>query len=212
MINLFSGSDADIPGKSLPQGSGGSTRGGQWVSSFRIWVRFGSERKTCLRSRQTFSPLTLNPVSPLAETTAQLQVAGDQKLPSIPKCQTSQTRSGSLLFSLLTCLLTALLQEAALVAKFTEVHAINRQRLQNLEFALSLLRQVMDLRKTLYLRLFQQVRNEAHSASRTQSVSWWRRPWLMDGTSASPGPASTSLGTKATRVPSSKHLPSPQGR
>nr|XP_055195219.1 periplakin isoform X2 [Nyctereutes procyonoides] len=32
-------------------------------------------------------------------------------------------------------------EEAALVAKFTEVNAINRQRLQNLEFALSLLRQ-----------------------------------------------------------------------
>ncbi|XP_059010087.1 periplakin isoform X2 [Mustela lutreola] len=32
-------------------------------------------------------------------------------------------------------------EEAALAAKFTEVNAINRQRLQNLEFALSLLRQ-----------------------------------------------------------------------
>ncbi|XP_039095232.1 periplakin [Hyaena hyaena] len=32
-------------------------------------------------------------------------------------------------------------EEAALAAKFTEVHAVNRQRLQNLEFALSLLRQ-----------------------------------------------------------------------
>lgn len=36
-------------------------------------------------------------------------------------------------------------EEAALAAKFTEVNAINRQRLQNLEFALNLLRQVIDL-------------------------------------------------------------------
>ncbi|KAJ1067859.1 hypothetical protein K5549_016513, partial [Capra hircus] len=37
-------------------------------------------------------------------------------------------------------------EEVALAAKFTEVNAINRQRLQNLEFALTLLRQVMGLR------------------------------------------------------------------
>lgn len=36
------------------------------------------------------------------------------------------------------------LQEAALAAKYTEVNAVNKQRLQNLEFAQSLLRQVSD--------------------------------------------------------------------
>lgn len=34
------------------------------------------------------------------------------------------------------------LQEAAIEAKFTEVNAVNKQRLQNLEFAESLLKQV----------------------------------------------------------------------
>lgn len=34
------------------------------------------------------------------------------------------------------------LQEAAIEAKFTEVNAVNKQRLQNLEFAQSLLNQV----------------------------------------------------------------------
>lgn len=34
------------------------------------------------------------------------------------------------------------LQEAAIDSKFTEVHAINKQRLQNLEFAQSLMNQV----------------------------------------------------------------------
>lgn len=34
------------------------------------------------------------------------------------------------------------LQEAAIEAKFTEVNAVNKQRLQNLEFANSLLSQV----------------------------------------------------------------------
>ena len=34
------------------------------------------------------------------------------------------------------------LQEAAIEAKFTEVNAVNKQRLQNLEFAESLLNQV----------------------------------------------------------------------
>lgn len=34
------------------------------------------------------------------------------------------------------------LQEAAIEAKFTEVNAVNSQRLQNLEFAESLLKQV----------------------------------------------------------------------
>ncbi|XP_006897531.1 PREDICTED: periplakin [Elephantulus edwardii] len=37
-------------------------------------------------------------------------------------------------------------KEATLTAKFTEVNAINRQRLQNLEFALSLLRQQPDMK------------------------------------------------------------------
>lgn len=35
-------------------------------------------------------------------------------------------------------------QEAILAAKFTEVNAVNKQRLQNLEFAQNLLRQVTD--------------------------------------------------------------------
>lgn len=34
------------------------------------------------------------------------------------------------------------LQEAAIEAKFTEVNAVNKQRLQNLEFAQNLLNQV----------------------------------------------------------------------
>lgn len=34
------------------------------------------------------------------------------------------------------------LKEAAIDSKFTEVHAINKQRLQNLEFAQSLMNQV----------------------------------------------------------------------
>lgn len=34
------------------------------------------------------------------------------------------------------------LQEAAIESKFTEVNAVNKQRLQNLEFAESLLKQV----------------------------------------------------------------------
>lgn len=38
------------------------------------------------------------------------------------------------------------LQEAVLAAKYTEVNAVNKQRLQNLEFAQSLLRQVSDHR------------------------------------------------------------------
>lgn len=37
-------------------------------------------------------------------------------------------------------------QEAVLAAKYTEVNAVNKQRLQNLEFAQSLLRQVSDHR------------------------------------------------------------------
>ncbi|XP_040829328.1 periplakin [Ochotona curzoniae] len=44
-------------------------------------------------------------------------------------------------------------EEAALAAKFTEVNAVNRQRLQNLEFALSLLRQQPEaevIHKTLH--------------------------------------------------------------
>uniref|UniRef100_A0A5F4WI27 Periplakin n=2 Tax=Callithrix jacchus TaxID=9483 RepID=A0A5F4WI27_CALJA len=39
-------------------------------------------------------------------------------------------------------------EEAALAAKFTEVYAINKQRLQNLEFALNLLRQQLEVEVT----------------------------------------------------------------
>lgn len=44
------------------------------------------------------------------------------------------------------------LQEAVLAAKYTEVNAVNKQRLQNLEFAQSLLRQVSDHRSKGMLR------------------------------------------------------------
>ncbi|XP_007937906.1 periplakin [Orycteropus afer afer] len=43
-------------------------------------------------------------------------------------------------------------EEAALAAKFTEVHAVNRQRLQNLEFALNLLRQQPEVQVAETLR------------------------------------------------------------
>lgn len=38
-------------------------------------------------------------------------------------------------------------QESAIEAKFTEVNAVNKQRLQNLEFAQSLLNQVQSITK-----------------------------------------------------------------
>lgn len=44
------------------------------------------------------------------------------------------------------------LQEAVLAAKYTEVNAVNKQRLQNLEFAQSLLRQVSDHRSKVMLK------------------------------------------------------------
>uniref|UniRef100_A0A8C9NFH2 Periplakin n=1 Tax=Serinus canaria TaxID=9135 RepID=A0A8C9NFH2_SERCA len=43
-------------------------------------------------------------------------------------------------------------EEAVLAAKYTEVNAVNKQRLQNLEFAQSLLRQVSDQRSKVMLR------------------------------------------------------------